>query len=107
MKPIRQNILNECVEAYLYFFSDVQYYEVGNNFSTDELVHNQHPFCSIVIISRNSDKIVIKGYKPINPETNGSDPSGFYAIDPDLGLIFIKYIDFDPILVEQDYFLKN
>lgn len=106
-KPIRQYILNERIEEYVYFFSDIQYYEVGKNYTIDEITHNQLPFISIAITLRNSDKKVINGYKSIDPETKDSDPAGFYAIDPDLGIIFLKYIDFDPILVEQEYFLKN
>jgi hypothetical protein len=107
MNPVKQELLPDRVQEYLHFFTDIRYNKVEENHLEKAVLKNRLPFCKISIITRNSDKKIIEGYTKINLETGRSDHAGFYAVDPELGTVFLSYNDFDPILVEQDYFLKN
>ena len=97
---IEQPIDMEQMKEYLYFFSDIKHYPDESSTLHDDLIKHETPFCKLIISSQKSDTIEIDGYRSNNP-------NGFYASHPEFGLIFLKYRDFDPILVTLDYFLKN
>ncbi len=99
-KPIEQSTHVEHVEEYLYFFSEISFYKSNKSIVVDELIMNETPFCELKITSQNSDSILINGHRL-------TDPTCFYASHPDFGTVFLNYRDFDPILMDLDYFLKN
>lgn len=105
--PVEMTLRDQRVKDYFYFFSGIRYFDAGKEFPDKRFIKNDSPFFILKIESWNSTVILIEGYGITDPETGKLNPEGFYAIHKKLGVIFLKYIDFDPILVDRDYFLKN
>jgi hypothetical protein len=104
---IEQTLKHQRTKDYFYSFSGIRYYDVKKEFPDKTFLKNEKPFCELKIAARDSSIISIKGYRITDPETGESNSAEFYTVHPEFGLILLKYSDFDPILVERDYFLKN
>lgn len=95
------------VKQYLHFFSGIRYYPTRGIDISDSIVRQQVPFCELRITSHDSDVIDLSFYRRIDKETGQPDPYEFITLLPDVGVVLLKYSDFDPIMVELGYFLKN
>jgi hypothetical protein len=103
-----QNTDPEILAEYLSFFSDIKYYPVNDSAGTKkEITGTQKPFFHLRILTVNDTITEIWGYNKPNLENDDSDAYEFYAISQEKGIIVLKYNDFDPILVNIDYFLKK
>jgi len=68
---------------------------------------NTKPFFSLVIHTFTRDTIAVAGYKKQESKTAITDPNYFYGIAHGYDPVLLKYIDFDAILVSNDYFRKK
>lgn len=106
-KPVEQHINYQRVEEYLYSFNCIKFFDAEKNSPANIFIINKDPFFELKLVNSKSDSISIAGYRLIDKNTGKLNPAGFLAEHTDYGLIFLKYSDLDPILVELHYFLKN
>jgi hypothetical protein len=103
-----QNTDPEILTEYLSFFNDIRYYHVCDSTGIEkELTDTQKPFFHLRLCNINDTITEIWGYNKPNLESDNSDPYEFYATCKERGIMLLKYNDFDPILVNIDYFLKK
>ncbi len=104
------NFSIEKVTEYLYSFTNIKF-----NFPDKTDFNNpakSKPFVIITLTNIKDESIVLEGYRKymsgdLNKDS-GYDIDNFYAVkNYESELIELKYIDFDPILKDMDYFLKK
>jgi hypothetical protein len=98
----------EILVEYLSFFNDIKYFHVSDIPQIEqEIINKQKPFFHFKLASINDTITEIWGYNKPNEENDDSDAYEFYATSKEKGIILLKYNDFDPIMVDIDYFLKK
>jgi hypothetical protein len=103
-----QNTDPEIITEYLSFFNDIRYYNVSDSTGVKkEIIDTQKPFFHLRLCNINNTINEIWGYNKPNLESDDSDPYEFYATGTVKGIMLLKYNDFDPILVNIEYFLKK
>jgi hypothetical protein len=99
-----ENISEESIHDYLNFFSGIQYSLID----TSRQIPNPNNLLFSLQINTNIAKIIhIDGFEMIEKSTLESDKTKFVGIINNSLMVKLNYSDFDPILVERDYFLKK
>lgn len=104
-----QNTEEELLSAnaitdYHHFFSGISYERVDTNLQKPDI--NRHLF-RLKINTTVSKVIQIEGFELVDVHTKQPNTYSFAAIVNNSILVELKYMDFDPILVDKDYFLKK
>jgi len=103
-----QNTDPEIIAEYLSFFDDIRYYNVSDSSAIKkENINTQKPFFHLRLSNINNTITDVWGYNKPKIESDDSDPYEFYATCKEKGIMLLKFNDFDPILVNLDYFLKK
>jgi hypothetical protein len=103
-----QNTDPEILTEYLGFYNDIKYYQLDDSTKIKiELDEKQKPLFHLKLNGVNDTITEIWGYNKPKTESDSTDPYEFYAKCREKGIILLKYNDFDPILVDLDYFLKK
>jgi hypothetical protein len=101
---VLKNTDTRTIKDYLSFYSGITYSYIDTIANT--VNPSEHLFR--LEIKTNNDRLFhIEGYKLINLTSGKADLVHFAAIVNNTMAISLNYSDFDPILVEQDYFLKS
>jgi hypothetical protein len=98
------NIDPEITDDYLHFFSGIRYSQID---TIKTPVNKQHYLFRLVIKTSETKVIHLDTFELLNAETRQPDVSKFAAIVNGGFLVGLNYSDFDPIIVEKDYFLKK
>lgn len=101
------NIDNASIEAitdYLQFFEGIRYEFADTSLQTPNV--NRYLFS--MLIKTNIDKVIhVGGFEMLNKTDMQPDYQEFLGIINNNVMVKLKYSDFDPILVEHDYFQKS
>ena len=101
---IEERANSESIDDYLHFFSGIRY----SNIDTTQQIPNPNNQLFRLNINTNIAKTIhIVGFEMVDKKTLQPDMVEFVGIINNSLLVKLSYSDFDPILVELDYFLKK
>ncbi len=96
----------DLIRIYLHFFCDITYISVQDQEKANAS-YLKEPFFILAIETYEKSRIELHGYRKMNPENEKTDVVEFYGELNKTESMLLKYSDFDPILVDLDYFLKK
>lgn len=103
-KEIVKNIDSDAFNDYQYFFSGIVYALVDTAIQKPDV--NKHLF-SLRINTNVSKVIAIEAFELVDLKTRQRNNNAFAGIINNSILVQLNYSDFDPIVVDIDYFLKK